>query len=161
MRRVTLFMMVVLAICLLSGFGLPDTPDPAEDAAEEVLPEPDYEIYGIVADASPDQWSGVAKGDLSIPVGSSDITYIRATAGPEHSGAWFELPDSIALAWDYNDELSITRSDSIPGALIVELLQPTNMVFVSIWPINSDSTVLTDPEGEEIEDVTITITEDE
>lgn len=151
--RLLITLMISGGIFLLSGFGLPDTPDLVEEVADEVLPEPDYDLWGIVVDASPDQWSGVAKGGLKLDVGESGVTYVRGTA---EDGTWFELCDStLTVAWEEEDELSVTLEDSC-GAVRIEVLEP-GMVWLDLWVMKDDSTRATNPDGEEIESATIFI----
>lgn len=153
MRRVALPMMMVLAIGLLSGFGLPDAPDPIEEAAEEVMPEPDYDLYELVVTKNADQYSGVATDLPRLAVGESETYYVRGVSSREQGSEWFDLAASVMVAWDYDTEIfDLTPADSTGHTVTIEQTQPIGLwENVTVMVLSEDSTVATNSDGDEIE----------
>lgn len=143
-----------MAICLLAGFGLPDTPDPAEEVAEEVMPEPDYELYEIVVTEDADQYSGHGEDFPKLAVGESETYYVRGISGDETGNEWFDLADSVIVAWDYNTEIfDLVPADSTFQTVTIEVTRPIDDISepVTATVLASDSTVATNPDGDEME----------
>lgn len=154
MRRLALLTTMVLAICLLSGFGLPDTPDPAEEVAEEVMPEPDYELYEIVVTEDADQYSGHGEDYPDPSFGESETYYVRGVSSDETGNEWFDLADSVVIAWDYDTEIfDLVPADSTFQTVTIEVTRPIDGISESVnaMVLSSDSTVATNPDGDDIE----------
>ena len=149
--QISLILAVVAAFFLFSGFGLPDIPDPVEEIAEEVLPEPVYELYGLHITSNSDQESGVVPGSTVLDVGESMTFYVWGAASEENDAAWIELADSVMIGWEPHDKLTITQSDSTGQVVTITVVEGIGFwVIVKAMVLTEEGEVALNPDGDEI-----------